>query len=153
MATHSSILAWRIPGTGEPVGLLSMGSHSVGHDWSDLAAAVAASFGKPLMRWYRNGKLQVDSKSTEGIWPSLTCLAGYKISDGLFCLELPISNCFHTCWLYLNHYFSFLLSIFTYSSLVEVMFTSCLSFINISCLAFSPAGTDFSNPSYNLLPS
>ena len=38
MANHSSILAWRIPGTGEPGGLLSMGSHRVGHDWSDLAA-------------------------------------------------------------------------------------------------------------------
>ena len=32
MATHSSVLAWRIPGTGEPVGLPSMGSHRVGHD-------------------------------------------------------------------------------------------------------------------------
>ena len=40
MATHSSVLAWRIPGTGEPVGLPSMGSHRVGHDCSDLAAAV-----------------------------------------------------------------------------------------------------------------
>ena len=39
MATHSSILAWRILGTGEPGGLPSMGSHRVGHDWSDLAAA------------------------------------------------------------------------------------------------------------------
>ena len=38
-ATHSSVLAWWIPGTGEPGGLLSMGSHRVGHDWSDLAAA------------------------------------------------------------------------------------------------------------------
>ena len=38
MATHSSVLAWRIPGTGEPRGLPSMGSHRVGHDWSDLAA-------------------------------------------------------------------------------------------------------------------
>ena len=37
MATHSSVLAWRIPGTGEPGGLLSMGSHRVGHDWNDLA--------------------------------------------------------------------------------------------------------------------
>ena len=37
MATHSSVLGWRIPGTGEPGGLLSMGSHRVGHDWSDLA--------------------------------------------------------------------------------------------------------------------
>ena len=39
MATHSSVLAWRIPGTTEPGGLPSMGSHRVGHDWSDLAAA------------------------------------------------------------------------------------------------------------------
>ena len=38
MATHSSVLAWRIPGTREPAGLPSMGSHRVGHDWSDLAA-------------------------------------------------------------------------------------------------------------------
>ena len=38
MATNSSVLAWRIPGTGEPGGLPSMGSHRVGHDWSDLAA-------------------------------------------------------------------------------------------------------------------
>ena len=42
MATHSSVLAWRIPGTGEPGGLPSMGLHRVGHDWSDLAAAAAA---------------------------------------------------------------------------------------------------------------
>ena len=38
MAPHSSVLAWRIPGTGEPGGLPSMGSHRVGHDLSDLAA-------------------------------------------------------------------------------------------------------------------
>ena len=42
MATHSNVLAWRIPGTGEPGGLPSMGSHKVGYDWSDLAAAAAA---------------------------------------------------------------------------------------------------------------
>jgi len=42
METHSSVLTWRIPGTGEPGGLPSMGSHRVGHDWSDLAAVVAA---------------------------------------------------------------------------------------------------------------
>ena len=38
IATHSSVLAWRIPGTGEPGGLPSLGSHRVRHDWSDLAA-------------------------------------------------------------------------------------------------------------------
>ena len=43
MATHSSALAWRIPGTGEPGGLPSMGSHRVGHNWCDLAAAAATS--------------------------------------------------------------------------------------------------------------
>ena len=42
MATHSSVLAWRVPGMGEPDGLPSMGSHRVGHDGSDLAAAAAA---------------------------------------------------------------------------------------------------------------
>ena len=48
MATHSSVLAWRIPGTGEPGGLPSLGSHRVRHDWSDLAAAAAAAFGLNL---------------------------------------------------------------------------------------------------------
>ena len=38
MATHSSVLAWRIPGTGKSGGLPSMGSHRVGHNWSHLAA-------------------------------------------------------------------------------------------------------------------
>ena len=41
MATHSSVLAWRISGTGEPGGLPSMGSHRVGHYRSDSAAAAA----------------------------------------------------------------------------------------------------------------
>ena len=41
MVTHSSVLAWRIPGTGGPGRLPSMGSHRVGHDWSDLALALA----------------------------------------------------------------------------------------------------------------
>ena len=43
MATHSNVLAWRISRTGEPGGLPSMGSHRVGHNWSDLAAAAAAN--------------------------------------------------------------------------------------------------------------
>ena len=52
--THSSVIAWRIPGTEEPGGLLSMGSHRVGHDWSDLAAAGAAT-----LRWvYMNKVLE-----------------------------------------------------------------------------------------------
>ena len=42
LKSHSSVLAWRIPGMAEPGGLPSMGSHRVGHDWRDLAAAAAA---------------------------------------------------------------------------------------------------------------
>ena len=48
MATHSSVLSWRIPGTGEPGGLLSLGSHRVGHDGSDLAAAAVAAYEKHM---------------------------------------------------------------------------------------------------------
>ena len=44
MATHSSVLAWRIPGTAEPGGLPSMGLHRLGHNWSNLAAAAAEAF-------------------------------------------------------------------------------------------------------------
>ena len=43
MATHSSVLVWRIPGTAEPGGLPSLGSHRIGHNWSDLATAAGAN--------------------------------------------------------------------------------------------------------------
>ena len=54
MATHSSVLAWRIPGTGEPDGLPSMWSHRVGHDWSDLAAAAMYFIIKKKVRLVNN---------------------------------------------------------------------------------------------------
>ena len=54
MATHSSVLAWRIPGTEEPRGLLSMGSQRVGHDWSDLAAAAAAAWASLVAQLVKN---------------------------------------------------------------------------------------------------
>ena len=52
MASHSSVLAWRIPGTGEPGGLPSMGSHRVGHDWSDLAAAAVRILAHYILIYY-----------------------------------------------------------------------------------------------------
>ena len=48
MAIHSSVLASRIPGTGKPAGLPAMGSHRVGHDWRDLAAAAVATLFFPF---------------------------------------------------------------------------------------------------------
>ena len=58
MATHSSVLAWRIPGTGKPEGLPSLGLHRVGHNWSDLAvaAAVAACFYEWKTIFFKTGK-------------------------------------------------------------------------------------------------
>ena len=61
MATHSSVLAWRIPGMGEPGGLPSMGLHRVGHDWSDLAAAaVVRTLAFVRSHWGHKGKLWHD---------------------------------------------------------------------------------------------
>ena len=54
MATHSSVLAWRIPGTWEPGGLPSMGSHRVGHDGSDLAAALMFTKTKVYLKHEKN---------------------------------------------------------------------------------------------------
>ena len=64
MATHSRILAWRIPGTEEPDGLPSMGSQRVGHDWSDLAAAAASA--KGIHRVLHNLSPLLDLSSTLG---------------------------------------------------------------------------------------
>ena len=63
MATHSSVLAWRILGTGEPGGLLSMGSHRVRHDWSDLAAAAAAAEGANRKGKDRTRETTAESRS------------------------------------------------------------------------------------------
>ena len=54
MATHSSVLAWRIPGTGEPGGLPSMELHRVGHDWSDLAAAEVTNWASLVAQLVQN---------------------------------------------------------------------------------------------------
>ena len=72
MATHSSVLAWRIPGTGEPGGLPSMVSHRVRHDWSDLAAEEK---GYPL--WYSGLENSVDH-TVHGITKSQTQLSDFR---------------------------------------------------------------------------
>ena len=101
MATHSSVLAWRIPGMGEPGGLLSMGSHRVRHDWSDLAPAAAATHSNPTnienllcvrccaeqIAWLRNGFVASCFKRMSGLPSSWSIL------------HLPISsNQSLVCW-------------------------------------------------------
>ena len=70
MATHSSVLAWRIPGTREPGGLPSMGSHRVGHAWSNLAAAAAISLREEFQIIYIFGSDSVSrSVVSDSLWP------------------------------------------------------------------------------------
>ena len=69
-ATHSSILAWRIPGTEEPGGLPCMGSHWVGYDWSDLAAAARwlyCSSSCPLYQLYCWSRLWLQSLAVHSV--------------------------------------------------------------------------------------
>ena len=61
MATHSSVLAWRIPGTGKLGGLPSIGSHRVGHDWNNLAAATA-----------EQNNFQINSTKLPGVYTMLS---------------------------------------------------------------------------------
>ena len=103
MATHSSVLAWRIPGTGKPSRQPSMGSHRVGHDWSDLAAAalwwnnfiIWPLFSKwedkknyPL-KWLGDSEMQLELKCT--LWLN-NCH-----SINAVCLSLPRLNLFTGC--------------------------------------------------------
>ena len=81
MATHSSVLAWRIPGTGKPGGLPSMGSHGVGHDWSDLAAEAAAAYlgcawtGYPCQEYWLPLSVMQQKVISYSILFSLSCLS------------------------------------------------------------------------------
>ena len=78
LATHSSVLAWRIPGTGKPGGLPSMGSHRVGHHWSDLAVAAWGNREKRILMcgWW-------ECKLVQPLW-----LTGWRFLKKLK-LELP----------------------------------------------------------------
>ena len=83
MATHSSVLAWRIPGMGEPGGLPSMGSQRVRHDWSDSAATAAAAalfvvqLSHPMHDYWKNPSFDY----TDLCWLS-------HVSFLIFCLGL-----------------------------------------------------------------
>ena len=94
MATHSSVLAWRILGMGELRGVPSMGSHRVGHDWSDLAAAVS-----PLQVKKLKARKQLAWSHSDRKWWSLNLNWGQSVSK-LFPVNQPhslLSLIFMTC--------------------------------------------------------
>ena len=109
MATHSSVLAWRIPGTGEPGGLSSLGSHRVGHDWSNLAAAAACSLEghqpvQPSLLFY--GYLHVSlrrdfkfllwfTESFSGLAPLLFGVGQVSVIGGVLCFAECLATKLH----------------------------------------------------------
>ena len=98
MATHSSILAWRIPGTGEPGGPPSMGSHRVGHDWRDFAAAAAAAAAAllPYLPPFFDSFPSVILKASSS---SLTILSqSHSPLSFFFCFSLTYSRAFVINW-------------------------------------------------------
>ena len=107
LATHSSVLAWRIPGTGEPGGLPSMGSHRVGHDWSNLAAAAANKICRsssplelPYKKCWRNffklkWKICCHIKTFESINFTINCKKNYNHRNLLLKINIEKSNICH----------------------------------------------------------
>ena len=77
MATHSSVLGWRIPGTGEPCGLPSMGLHRVGHDWSDLAAV--AEFFLDSVQSTENMVAKYNGKSNSQKLRQVCCILAMRL--------------------------------------------------------------------------
>ena len=93
MATHSSVLAWRIPGTGEPGGLPSMGSNRVGHGWRDLAAArsnIHLQFSVFLLFLHSLGIRFILLSKNFFTWiiPPFLCWSFYLFSVNFMCLIL-----------------------------------------------------------------
>ena len=105
MATHSSVLAWRSPGTGEPGGLPSMGSHRVGHDWSDLAAAAAAA-AQGSGSWWNSKKTGIHSLPGMSTWKKATlCLRSVPRVTSQLLSSLTTCTWGHLCHCsQLSHY-------------------------------------------------
>ena len=97
MATHSSVLAWRIPRTREPGGLPSMGSHGVGHDWSNLTVAAETQV---LASWYFCHTLHL----TYTAWSKRTHIPAHKQKDGARAVwSLSLKTFPNTCLHFLSH--------------------------------------------------
>ena len=126
MATHSSVLAWRISGTGEPGGLQSMGLLGIRHDRSDLAAAVAAtSLTHPLNYYHNQDNEHYLCPPQISLWPfvmppSLSPTRPHpspRNTDLLSVILFCISRIFYKC----NHIiYSFCLASFTQHNYLKI---------------------------------
>ena len=132
MATHSSVLAWRIPGMGEPGGLPSMGSHSIRHDWSDLAVAEAAMEPRWKPEHWNLGEIP---------WLATLCAyVTYQCKEGNISREqkrLPIWNLPRLCLMGLQPWldpFPLISHICDYNNFQWVLWNFQINYQNWGCL-------------------
>ena len=123
MATHSSVLAWRIPGMGEPGGLPSMGSHRVRHDWSDLAAVAAST---------ENAALYCSNLAVEG---SSSLTSFIKVASSVITRALPPGGHFELGACYKNAVFMSEIHCVVGKNVCECVCVPLLIFHCISLLA------------------
>ena len=95
MKTHSSVLAWRIPGTGEPGGLPSTGSHRVGHDRSYLAAATACGCADSKHLQHGRGFFWTALNRTVSSYITCIYLCGCASSRGIFSCSMKTLKLCH----------------------------------------------------------
>ena len=140
MATHSSVIAWRIPGMGERGGLPSMESHRVGHEWSDLAAAaglpVFLSFGVLSSLQYNVGTDRYlsprISSSQEGVPFGFQNL---PVGSSVLVMISAIFNFFFLVFLYLKGGISFILGICSIRGIMHFyFFYFCWCVLYIVCV-------------------
>ena len=137
MTTHSCVLAWRIPGTGEPGGLQSMVSHRVRHDWSESAAAAAAAVALLYISLRFNLNFLIKKKYAVKVGHSFSpkeqasFMAAVTICSDFGAQSNKVYHCFHHFPIYLAwsdeigcHDLSFLIFIY-------FLFIYFLSFFNV----------------------
>ena len=96
MATHASVLAWRIPGTGEPGGLPSMGLHRIGHNWSDLAARIFDIFHIFIHSYIIPGKMSIQLVCLLTIFSTVSSShSGNRMREFLWCSFYENTNPVH----------------------------------------------------------
>ena len=111
MATHSSVLAWRIPGTVEPDGLPSMGLHRVGHDWSDLAAAALPCRSQWALHSASRVRVSLSQDSDHPAGLLFICMASFTCLGMEISREKILNKCVFP-WILKSHNFHIISELF-----------------------------------------
>ena len=150
MATHSSVLAWRIPGMAEPGGLPSMGSHRVRHSWSDLAAAAARSLQwayAHTIKWKFTE--QICSPDVSGNSTFLSSKVSWRIPEACVLKVTFESQCLPPLESYFHLYFGPTIGSFI-CSVPNQKLVQSLSCVRLFVTSWTAAGQASLSPSFTI---